>query len=378
MLVDTLNVCLSEKYMSLLHQNLLCFLCSFIFQDDKTRVAVGDNQDYINASYICMQVGDEEYFYISCQGPLPSTVTAFWQMIWENKSDVIAMMTQEVERGRIKCHKYWPERLGTSQDAGGYQLHLENQQFLENFHIKVIRMVEKQVRDQETRRPWEAVWAHAALPSSQATLTWSITWSSRTGPTTACLTAPTSWCASSATWGRCTARAPSRCTVAPGSAARASSSAPTSSSASSTTICLWVQRQIGIRYDSVPSRRQRPPGAVFHLNVSRLQIDVSDIVKEMRLQRHGMIQTKVSASRGGGKVQSSQCKNSGSQKLDVAFVCLVSGTVSLLLQCLVGGFTGNFTASRQPMATGKSPNPKVAERLRLSDCWYLFFFFFFL
>lgn len=70
-------------------------------------------------------------------------------MIWENKSDVIAMMTQEVERGRIKCHKYWPERLGTSQDAGGYQLHLDNQQFLEYFHIKVIRMVEKQVSHRE-------------------------------------------------------------------------------------------------------------------------------------------------------------------------------------------------------------------------------------
>uniref|UniRef100_A0A8C7YKX6 Uncharacterized protein n=1 Tax=Oryzias sinensis TaxID=183150 RepID=A0A8C7YKX6_9TELE len=76
---------------------------------DKTRVALGENQDYINASYIRMQVGAEEFFYISCQGPLPSTVPAFWQMIWENKSDVIAMMTQELERGRIKCHKYWPE-----------------------------------------------------------------------------------------------------------------------------------------------------------------------------------------------------------------------------------------------------------------------------
>lgn len=99
-----------------------------------------------------MHVGEEEYFYISCQGPLPSTVMAFWQMIWENKSDVVAMMTQEVERGRIKCHKYWPERLGTVQDAGGYQLHLENQQFLQYFHIKVIRMVEKQVRDRWERR----------------------------------------------------------------------------------------------------------------------------------------------------------------------------------------------------------------------------------
>uniref|UniRef100_A0AAZ1XM14 Protein tyrosine phosphatase non-receptor type 20 n=1 Tax=Oreochromis aureus TaxID=47969 RepID=A0AAZ1XM14_OREAU len=112
---------------------------------DKTRVVVGENQDYINASYIRMQVGDEEFFYISCQGPLPSTVQTFWQMIWENRSDVVSMMTQEVERGRIKCHKYWPEKLGVPLDVGRYQLHLENQQYLEYFHIKIIRMVESEI-----------------------------------------------------------------------------------------------------------------------------------------------------------------------------------------------------------------------------------------
>lgn len=227
---------------------LLCFLGLLIFQDDKTRVAIGDEQHYINASYIRMQVGDEEYFYISCQGPLPSTVTAFWQMIWENKSDVVAMMTQEVERGRIKCHKYWPERLGASQDAGGYQLHLENQQFLEHFHIKVIRMVEKQVRGREDRRLRGVSWCVRSLSSrfhcSQARLIWSITWSSHTGPITACLAAPTSWSASSATWGWCTAKGPSRCTAAPESAVRACSSAPTSSWASSTVICLWVEAAV--------------------------------------------------------------------------------------------------------------------------------------
>uniref|UniRef100_A0A8C0H9J2 Uncharacterized protein n=1 Tax=Chelonoidis abingdonii TaxID=106734 RepID=A0A8C0H9J2_CHEAB len=30
-------------------------------------------------------------------------------MIWENESDVIAMMTKEVELGKVKCHRYWPE-----------------------------------------------------------------------------------------------------------------------------------------------------------------------------------------------------------------------------------------------------------------------------
>lgn len=120
--------------------------------DDETRVTIGENQEYINASYIRMQVGAEELFYISCQGPLPTTVQAFWQMIWENKSDVISMMTQELERGRIKCHKYWPEKLGAPLNTDRYQVHLENQQFLEHFHIKVIRMVETEVRKIQTKK----------------------------------------------------------------------------------------------------------------------------------------------------------------------------------------------------------------------------------
>ena len=55
-------------------------------------------------------------------------------------------MTQEVERGRIKCHKYWPETPSKALEEGGFQLHLVNQQCLDYFHIKVIRMEETQVR----------------------------------------------------------------------------------------------------------------------------------------------------------------------------------------------------------------------------------------
>lgn len=93
-----------------------------------------------------MKVGTEELFYISAQGPLPGTQDNFWQMVWENKSDVIAMMTQEVERGRVKCHKYWPEKLDVPKETSRYQLFLDNYQMLGYFHIKVIKMVEKEVR----------------------------------------------------------------------------------------------------------------------------------------------------------------------------------------------------------------------------------------
>uniref|UniRef100_A0A8B9NYZ9 Tyrosine-protein phosphatase non-receptor type 20 n=1 Tax=Apteryx owenii TaxID=8824 RepID=A0A8B9NYZ9_APTOW len=47
-------------------------------------------------------------------------------MVWENESDVIAMMTKEVEQGKIKCHQYWPEPPHESIDLANF--HLSDQQ----------------------------------------------------------------------------------------------------------------------------------------------------------------------------------------------------------------------------------------------------------
>ncbi|KAI8843687.1 protein-tyrosine phosphatase-like protein, partial [Chytridium lagenaria] len=69
--------------------------------------------DYINASFLdttplspSMAVGKR---YISTQGPLPETVRDFWGMVWDQQVTVIVMLTKEEERGRPKCHRYWPE-----------------------------------------------------------------------------------------------------------------------------------------------------------------------------------------------------------------------------------------------------------------------------
>ncbi|KAI5616314.1 phosphatidylinositol phosphatase PTPRQ, partial [Silurus asotus] len=47
--------------------------------------------------------------FIATQGPLPGTVADFWRMIWETRTKTIAMLTQCFEKGRIRCHQYWPE-----------------------------------------------------------------------------------------------------------------------------------------------------------------------------------------------------------------------------------------------------------------------------
>lgn len=79
---------------------------------DHTRVKIKPNPathntDYINANYI--DGFNRPNGYIASQGPVPSTQAGFWQMLWENRVEIIVMVTNEVEGGKMKCHRYWPD-----------------------------------------------------------------------------------------------------------------------------------------------------------------------------------------------------------------------------------------------------------------------------
>ncbi|KAM6421985.1 receptor-type tyrosine-protein phosphatase N2 [Rhynochetos jubatus] len=67
-----------------------------------------DNSDYINASPI-MDHDPRNPAYIATQGPLPATITDFWQMVWENGCVVIVMLTPLTENGVKQCYHYWPD-----------------------------------------------------------------------------------------------------------------------------------------------------------------------------------------------------------------------------------------------------------------------------
>ncbi|XP_032845461.1 tyrosine-protein phosphatase non-receptor type 14 isoform X3 [Tyto alba] len=62
-----------------------------------------NNTGYINASHIKVSVGGEEWHYIATQGPLPHTCHDFWQMVWEQGVNVIAMVTAEEHFFLLLC-----------------------------------------------------------------------------------------------------------------------------------------------------------------------------------------------------------------------------------------------------------------------------------
>ncbi|KAM7411083.1 hypothetical protein PAMA_021185 [Pampus argenteus] len=75
---------------------------------DQSRVVLSNTDsvsDYINASFIKGATAGCKY--IASQGPLSSTLTDFWRMIWQHDIKVIVMACREIEMGKKKCECYW-------------------------------------------------------------------------------------------------------------------------------------------------------------------------------------------------------------------------------------------------------------------------------
>eukprot|EP01134_Creolimax_fragrantissima_P007375 CFRG7375T1 len=86
---------------------------------DSTRVVLkeAEDGDYINASHITFK-DCPKCKYIACQGPTDSTIEHFWLMVWEQKCVTIVMLANEVEASRKKVSRYWPTSESTPNTYG--------------------------------------------------------------------------------------------------------------------------------------------------------------------------------------------------------------------------------------------------------------------
>nr|XP_031294154.1 LOW QUALITY PROTEIN: tyrosine-protein phosphatase non-receptor type 7 [Camelus dromedarius] len=82
-----------------------------ILPNPQSRVCLGRAQsqedgDYINANYI-RGYGGKDRAYIATQGPMPNTVSDFWEMVWQEEVELVIMLTR-LREGKEKCVHYWP------------------------------------------------------------------------------------------------------------------------------------------------------------------------------------------------------------------------------------------------------------------------------
>ncbi|XP_053598990.1 receptor-type tyrosine-protein phosphatase N2 [Microplitis demolitor] len=141
---------------------------------DHSRVVLNDltnisNSDYINASTITDH-DPRNPAYIATQGPLPQTSADFWQLVWEQGSVVIVMLTRLTEEGRAMCHRYWPEE--GSELYHIYEVHLVSEHiWCDDYLVRSFYL--KNLRTGETRTVTQfhfLSWPENGIPQSTKSL----------------------------------------------------------------------------------------------------------------------------------------------------------------------------------------------------------------
>jgi len=111
---------------------------------DYTRVRLEINpsdrfSDYINANFLEGYAGKPKH-YIAAQGPTPHTLPDFWRLLWEHSVQIIAMVTNCEEKGRIKCQRYWPTAEEDELDLqNGLYVTLVDEQNFPDYVIRTLR-----------------------------------------------------------------------------------------------------------------------------------------------------------------------------------------------------------------------------------------------
>ncbi|KAM7396652.1 hypothetical protein PAMP_019678 [Pampus punctatissimus] len=123
--------------------------------------------DYINASFVSGYLCPNEF--IATQGPLPGTVADFWRMIWETGTRTIAMLTQCYEKGRIRCHKYWPEDNKPMSVFSDILISKVSEEILPDWTIRTLK-VEKHGQYILVRHFNYTSWPEHGVPESCSTL----------------------------------------------------------------------------------------------------------------------------------------------------------------------------------------------------------------
>lgn len=154
-------------------------------------LANAEGLDYVNAStivsYNLLQIITEQlhfffFFilqtdhdprapaYVAAQGPLPSTIAHFWQMIWEQGAVVIVALCRLQENNESACARYWPEEGAEVYHI--YEVHLVSEHiWCDDYLVRSFYL--KNLRTGETRTVTQfhfLSWPQAGVPTQAKAL----------------------------------------------------------------------------------------------------------------------------------------------------------------------------------------------------------------
>ncbi|KAB0365728.1 hypothetical protein FD754_009884, partial [Muntiacus muntjak] len=110
---------------------------------------------------IGLQESGKEKAFIATQGPMINTVNDFWQMVWQEDSPVIVMITKLKEKNE-KCVLYWPEKRGI---YGKVEVLVISVNECDNYTVRNL-VLKQGSHTQRVKHYWYTSWPDHKTPDS--------------------------------------------------------------------------------------------------------------------------------------------------------------------------------------------------------------------
>lgn len=86
------------------------------------------------------------------------------QMVWEQQSSLVVMLTTKVERGRVKCHQYWPQ-LYETEDFGALQITCVKEEETPSFAFREFNLTHVETNEERHIRHMQYIaWPDHGVP----------------------------------------------------------------------------------------------------------------------------------------------------------------------------------------------------------------------
>ncbi|XP_046841964.1 titin-like isoform X3 [Xenia sp. Carnegie-2017] len=130
-----------------------------------TQIPGIEGSDYINANFIDGYM--KKKAFIATQAPIPDTIPDFWRMIWQENSLTIVMLSNEMESGRVKVHRYWPNKAPAV--IGDLMVELMSEQTFDEYILRELKLTNTKEKASHVIRQFHYTsWPDVGSPSSGA------------------------------------------------------------------------------------------------------------------------------------------------------------------------------------------------------------------